>query len=81
MQFQENSHRLIYVNYLTSRKYICVLMYYIYKKCLKITTNTSITQSKLVECIFDRARKFYIRRNNSKVDSIETAHIIAHLLP
>ena len=29
-----------------------------------------------------QARKFYIRRNNNKADSIETEHIvIAHLLP
>ena len=51
--------------------YVCLCTIYI-KKCLNITTNTSTTQSQLVECIFERTRKFYIRRNNSKVDSIET---------
>ena len=46
--------------------------------CLKVSGDFFHTTRP---CIFV-ARKFYIRRNNNKVHSVETGHIvIAHLLP
>ena len=45
-------------------------------------SNLTLREFKISFILKFRARKFYIRRNNNKVDSIETGRIvIVHLLP
>ena len=47
-----------------------------------LKTRTAINAKISGFVIYFEARKFYIRRNNNKVDSVETGRIvIAHLLP
>ena len=47
-----------------------------------LKTRTAINAKISGLVIYAEARKFYIRRNNNKVDSIKTGRIvIAHLLP
>ena len=57
---------------------------YFSNSALAVSTNATIHMLLYiaVDYYFVRARKFYIRRNNNKIDSIETGHIvIADLLP
>ena len=69
---------IIVIKKVTDKKNMCVYILYM---CVEIATNTSTTQSHFAECIFGRAKEFYIKRNNKKVDSTETGRIvIAHLL-
>ena len=64
-----------------------IMFIYIYikveQKCLSSAnqmTGFYVECNAGVKCV--KARKLYIRRNNNKIDSIETGRIvIAHLLP
>ena len=61
----------------------CVLVYIYQKKFKKTIFSLELMLPVLIfDWRYELSRKLYIRRNNKKVDSVETGHIvIAHLLP